>query len=174
MTLGTRADVFAGDGKTLGWDVEVKCENQREPGIQDVVWAAIMENDDIGRTWGPPPADAPSGSPPEGVMRIRSSVNAVRVWNSDVAVQITVPTLIIRGEFDTGQGALQQVAELYNLIQNDNKLRFTVQCAGHYMQWEKQRHLLQEISRQWIKDGRVSGFDHGEFYVDSEGNFIPQ
>jgi pimeloyl-ACP methyl ester carboxylesterase len=174
MTLGTRADVFAGDGKTLGWDVEVKCENQREPGIQDVVWAAIMENDDIGRTWGPPPADAPSGSTPEGVMRIRSSVNAVRVWNSDVAVQITVPTLIIRGEFDTGQGALQQVAELYNLIQNDNKLRFTVQCAGHYMPWEKQRHLLQEISRQWIRDGRVSGFDHGEFYVDSEGNFIPQ
>jgi pimeloyl-ACP methyl ester carboxylesterase len=174
MTLGTRADVFAGDGNKLGWDVEVKCENQREPGIQDVVWAAIMENDDIGRTWGPPPADAPSGSPPEGVMRIRSSVNAVRVWNADVAAQITVPTLIIRGEFDTGQGALQQVAELYNLIQNDNKLRFTVQCAGHYMQWEKQRHLLQEISRQWIRGGRVSGFDRGEFYVDTEGNFIPQ
>jgi pimeloyl-ACP methyl ester carboxylesterase len=174
MTLGTRAEVFAGDGKTLGWDVEVKCENQREPGIQDVVWAGIMENDDVGRTWGPPPADASSGSPPEGVMRIRSSVNAVRVWNADVAAQITVPTLIIRGEFDTGQGALQQVEQLYDLIQNDNKLRFTVQCAGHYMQWEKQRHALQAISREWIRDGRVSGLDRGEYYVDREGNFILQ
>jgi pimeloyl-ACP methyl ester carboxylesterase len=174
MTIGTRADAFAGDGKTLGWDVEVKCENQREPGIQDVVWAAIMENDELGQTWGPPPAGAPSGSPPEGVMRIRNSVNAMRVWNADVAAQITVPTLIIRGELDTGQGGLQHVEPLYDLIQNDNKLRFTVQCAGHFMEWEKQRHALHAISREWIRDGRVSGFDRGEFYVDTEGNFIIQ
>ena len=174
MTLGTRADAFVGDGKTLGWDVEVKCENQREPRIQDVVWAAIMENDELGRTWGPPPAGAPSGSPPEGVMRIRSSVNAIRVWNAEVAAQLTVRTLIIRGELDTGQGGLQHVEALYDLIQNDNKLRFTVQCAGHFMEWERQRHALHEISREWIRDGRVSGFDRGEFYVDTEGNFIIQ
>jgi pimeloyl-ACP methyl ester carboxylesterase len=174
MTLGRRADVFAGDGKTLGWDVEVKCDDQREAGIEDVVWAAIMENDDLGRTWGRPAPGAPEGSPPEGVMRIRSSVNAVRVWNADVAAQLTVPTLIIRGEFDTGQGALQQVAELYDLVQNDNKLRFTVQCAGHFMQWEKQRDLLHQVSKEWIKHGRVGGFDRGEFYVTTEGTFIPQ
>jgi pimeloyl-ACP methyl ester carboxylesterase len=174
MTLGTRADAFAGDGKTLGWDVEVKCENQREPGIQDIVWAAIMENDELGQTWGPPAADAPSGARPEGVMRIRSSVNAVRVWNADVAAQIKARTLIIRGELDTGQGGLQQVAELYDLIDSDNKLRFTVQCSGHFMQWERQRHVLHEISRAWIRDGSVAGFDRGEFYVDTEGNFIIQ
>ena len=174
MTLGTRANAFVGDGRVLGWDVEIKCENQRESGIQDVVWAAIMENDDIGRTWGPPPAGAPPGSPPEGIMRIRSSVNAMRVWNAEVAAQVTVPSLIIRGELDTGQGGLQHVAELYDLIQNDNKLRFTVQCTGHYMQWERQRHSLHKISREWIRDGRVSGFDRGEFYVNTEGDFIIQ
>jgi pimeloyl-ACP methyl ester carboxylesterase len=174
MTLGTRADVFAGDGKTLGWDVEVKCDNQREAGIEDVVWAAIMENDELGRIWGSPAPGAPEGSLPEGVMRIRSSVNAVRVWNADVAALLTIPTLIIRGELDTGQGGLQHVAELYDLIQNDNKLRFTVQCAGHFMQWEKQRHVLHHISMQWLKHGRVSDFDRGEFYVDTEGNLIPQ
>ena len=107
-------------------------------------------------------------------MRIRQSVNATRVWNSDVAGLITVPTLIIRGEFDTGQGGLQQVADLYTRIQNDNKLRFTVQCAGHYMQWEQQRHVLQHISMQWLKHGRVSDFDHGEFYVTTDGTLIPQ
>ena len=173
MTLGRRADVFAGDGRVLGWDPEVRCENQREAGIEDVVWAAIMENDDIGRTWGPPPAGAPEGSPPEGVMRIRQSVNQVGVWNAAVAAQITVPTLIIRGEFDTGQGGLQQVAELYDLVQNDNKLRFTVQCSGHFMPWEKQRSVLHHISRQWIKHLRVGEFDRGEFFVDTEGNLIP-
>lgn len=107
-------------------------------------------------------------------MRIRSSVNAIRVWNAEVAAQLTVRTLIIRGELDTGQGGLQHVEALYDLIQNDNKLRFTVQCAGHFMEWERQRHALHEISREWIRDGRVSGFDRGEFYVDTEGNFIIQ
>ena len=173
MTLGRRADVFAGDGRLLGWDPEVKCENQREAGIEDVVWAAIMENDDLGRTWGPPPAGAPEGSPPEGVMRIRQSVNAVGVWNAAVAAQITAPTLIIRGEFDTGQGGLQHVAELYNLVQNDNKLRFTVQCSGHFMAWEKQRSVLHHISKEWLKHQRVGGFDNGEFVVDTEGNLLP-
>ena len=174
MTLSTRADVFAGDGKVLGWDVEVKCDNQREAGIEDVVWAAIMENDDLGRTWGPPPADAAAGSAPEGVIRVRQAVNQVGVWNASVAAQITVPTLILRGELDTGQGALQQVAELYDLIHNDNKLRFTLQCTGHYMQWENRRHLLHQISMQWLKNGRVSDFDRGEFYIDTGGNLIAQ
>ena len=173
MTLGTRADVFAGDGRVLGWDPEVKCANQREPGIQDVVWAAIMENDALGRTWGPSPAGAPEGSPPEGVMRIRQSVNALGVWNAAVAAQITAPTLIIRGEFDTGQGGLQQVAELYNLVHNDNKLRFTVQCSGHYMAWESQRSVLHQISKEWLKHQRVGGFDNGQFVVDTEGNLLP-
>lgn len=173
MTLGTRADVFAGDGRVLGWDVEVKCEGQRAPGIQDIVWAAIMENDDLGRTWGPPPANAPPGSAPEGVMRVRQSVNGLNVWNASVAAQITVPTLIVRGELDTGQGGLQHVAELYGLVQNDNKLRFTVECTGHYMPWESQRSVLHQISKEWIKHGRVSGFDHGEFYVDRTGKVRP-
>jgi pimeloyl-ACP methyl ester carboxylesterase len=163
MTLTTRADAFAGDGRLLGWDVEQKCEGQRAPGIKDVVWAAIMENDELGRTWGPP----------EGVMRVRQSVNKPFVWNAAVAAQITVPTLIMRGEFDTGQGGLQQVAELYALIQNDNKLRFTVQCAGHYIQWESQRHVLHQVSKEWFKHGRAYGMAQGEFVIDKDGNLVP-
>jgi pimeloyl-ACP methyl ester carboxylesterase len=179
MTLGTRASVFAGDGRTTGWDVEVNaaltssCEDPRESGIQDVVWAAIMENDDLGSTWGPPPAGAPAGSPPEGVMRVRQAVNATGVWNAEVAAQVTVPTLIIRGEFDTGQGGLQHMPELYRLVNNDNKLRFTVQCAGHFLQWERQRGILHQFSKEWIKHGRVGGFEQGEFVVDTEGTLTP-
>ena len=179
MTLNTRANLFAGDGRATGWDVEVNaaiasgCEDPREPGIQDVVWAAIMENDELGRTWGRPPAGAPPGSPPEGVMRVRQSVNRVRVWNAEVAAQITAPTLIVWGEFDIGQGGLQHMSELYRLVNNDNKLRFTARCAGHFMQWEKQRVVLHQISKEWIKHGRVGGFEQGEFFVDTEGNLSP-
>jgi pimeloyl-ACP methyl ester carboxylesterase len=168
MTLSTRADQFTPNVSTTGWG----CADQREPGIEDVVWAAIMENDDLGRTWGPPPSDAPAGSPPEGVMRVRQAI--LTGWNAEVASHLTVPTLIIRGDMDTGIGGRQDVAELYRLVNNDNKLRFTVQCAGHFMNWEKEHWILHQISKEWIKHGRAGGFDHGEFRVDTQGNFTPE
>ena len=87
MTLTTRADLFTSNSSTTGWST---CEGQKEPGIEDVIWSAIMENDELGRTWGPS----------EGVMRVRQAI--LSGWNADVAAQLTVPTLIIRGEFDTG------------------------------------------------------------------------
>ena len=131
-----------------------------------------MENDELGRTWGPPPLAAPEGSPSEGVMRVRQVI--LTGWNAEVASQLTVPTLIIRGELDTGLGGRQDVAELYRLVKNENKLRFTVKCAGHFMNWETQRTALHQISKEWIKHGRVGGFDHGEFRVDSDGNLTPE
>ena len=157
MTLSSRSETIA------AWNSEVKCENQRAAGIEDVVWAAIMENDELGQTWGPP----------GGVLRVRQAVNRMFVWNAAVAAQVTVPTLILRGEFDTGQGGLQQVAELYALIQNDNKLRFTVQCTGHFIQWETQRRVLHQVSKEWFKHRRVGGFDRGEFVIDKDGNLVP-
>ena len=58
-------------------------------------------------------------------------------------------------------------------VQNDNKLRFTVQCAGHYMVWERQRWILHQVSKEWLKHGRVGGFTAGEFRIDTEGNIAP-
>jgi pimeloyl-ACP methyl ester carboxylesterase len=168
MTLTTRAEVFTPNVATTGWG----CEDQREPGIEDVVWAAIMENDEVGRTWGPPPAGAAQPAPAEGVMRARQAI--LTGWNAEVAGRLTVPTLIIRGELDTGLGGRQDVAELYGLVKNDNKLRFTVQCAGHFMNWEKEHWILHQISKEWIKHGRVSGFENGEFRVDTDGNVTPE
>ena len=163
MTLRTRADVFPGSGFFPGWDVEVheQCDGQREAGIQDVVWAALMDNDALGRTWWPS----------EGALRVREVT--LWGWNKDVAEQLTVPTLIIRGEHDTGQGGRQDVHDLYGFVSNPNKLRFHVLCTGHFMLWEKQRTVLHDISKQWIKRGRVAGYEQGEFVVDTEGNVAP-
>ncbi len=165
MTLRTRA------GHESGWDIEVKCEGQREAGIQDAVWAAIMENDELGRTWGPPPAGAPAGSPPEGVIRVREVT--LWGWNATVASGLRVPTLIMQGEFDTGQGGRQDLAALYSLVDNPNKLRFRVQCTGHFMEWENQRRLLHRVSKEWLKHGKVAGFTQGEFFIDTAGDLFP-
>jgi pimeloyl-ACP methyl ester carboxylesterase len=153
------------------WRPELRCEDQREDSIEDRVWDAIMAEDDLGRTWGKPPAGAPAGSPPEGVMRVRNVV--LWGWNNAVAALINVPVLIMQGEFDTGAGGRQDLEQLYDQVPHPNKLRFRAQCSGHFMQWEKQRRVLHHISKEWIQNGKVAGFDQGEFFVDTEGNLSP-
>jgi pimeloyl-ACP methyl ester carboxylesterase len=162
MSLRTKGDLLA------LWNGEERCEGQLEPGIQDTVWDAIMDNDDLGRTWGAPPAGAPEGSAPEGVMRVRTPF--LWGWNQGMASRLTVPLLIIQGEFDKGDGGIQALAELYQTVQSTQKLRFKVQCAGHRLVWESRRKILHHISKEWIKHGSVAGFETGEFFVDTEGN----
>jgi len=172
MSLGTRSELM------VAWNREVfdttgkpKCEGQVEEGIQDVVWSAIMASDSIGSAWGPPPADAPANSSPEGVMRVRTPT--LWGWNSTKASELDVPVLIIAGEQDTGLGGVQQLDALYRAIKHPNKLGFTVQCAGHFMQWEHQRRILHQISKQWLRHGAVEDFTVGTFFVDTEGNLKP-
>jgi len=166
MTLSTRADLMA------VWDAETRCEGQLEPGIQDIVWSAHMDNDSLGRTWGPPPTGAPAGSPPEGVMRVRSPF--LWGWNATTAAKIPVPVLVIAGEFDRGAGGVQKLPELYNTLPNPHKLWFKVQCAGHFMLWESQRRVLHHISKEWLKHGTIAGYTEGKFCVDNDGVLSPQ
>src|SRR3989441_1802668 len=154
MTLTTRDTLMKGR-----WDPEIGCDDQVEPGIQDVVWRAIMESDPIGRTWGPS----------EGVMRVRSPF--VWGWNRTTAARISVPMLIIVGEFDRQVEALapHAVDSLYNTVPGANKLLFKVQCAGHFMVWERQRRVLHHISKEWLKHCAMDKHTTEVFLVDTEG-----
>ncbi len=145
---------------------------QLEDGIQDIVWSATMDNDSLGRTWGPPPAGAPAGSPPEGVMRVRRPF--LWGWNAGTAAQVPVPVLVIAGEHDAGAGGVQKLPELYDTLPNPHKMWFKVQCAGHFMVWESQRRVLHHISKEWLTHGAVEGFTTGRFFVDTEGVIHPQ
>jgi pimeloyl-ACP methyl ester carboxylesterase len=82
MTLTTKSAFLD------GWNREIACDGQVEGGIQDVVWNAITDNDATGRTWGPP----------DGVLRVRSFF--LWGWNPSMVGEISVPVLIIDGEFD--------------------------------------------------------------------------
>lgn len=165
MFVRTRAETFqAGvnpaNNRVTGWYPELRCPDQREPDIEDTVWAAIRENDD--QTWGPTP---------EGVTRFRDAT--LWGWNASVAANLAVPTLIIQGQHDVGQGGFQQLPQLYDLVQTDNKLRLRVQCSGHFMMWERQAKVLHHVSKAWLGHGEVGGFTQGEFFVDGEGNLSP-
>jgi len=158
-------------------DPEIQCDDQVEAGIQDVIWNAVMENDELGRSWGPPPPGAPEGSVPEGVMRVRSFFPWG--WTPPIASKVSVPTLVIFGEFDSeGRAEGFPVAVnsllLYDTIPHDHKLLFKVACSGHYMPWERQSKVLHHISKEWLKQAAVEGFATGKFVVDREGNLFPQ
>ena len=171
MSLTTRS-------RLMGlWNPEIKCVDQVEEGFQDVVWSAIMDSDPIGRNWGPPPAGAPAGSPPEGVMRVRSFF-PIWGWNAATVRRLSVPVLIIVGTLDTLVEVFPNFPNsffnLYETIPHDHKLLFRVDCAGHLMPWEKQRRVLHHISKEWLKHGAVDGCTRGRFFVDTEGAIFPQ
>jgi pimeloyl-ACP methyl ester carboxylesterase len=168
-------------GFEQAWTNEVHCTDQREPGMVDVVWGALMDNDPIGRTWG---KVLPSGKP-VGVSRFRNFVTWG--WNKTTAGQGgvlggSVPVLIVHGEHDktanttppSPNPALDfHVPALYNAITGSHKLLVTVQCAGHSMPWEGQHNNLHNLSKHWLKHTRVDGKTQGLFDMDQKGNISP-
>ena len=153
--------VVTKSGFLESWNREIGCDRQVEDGMQDVVWNAIMEHEGVGRTWGPP----------DGLVRVRSFF--LWGWNPAMVRRISVPTLIITGELD--RSVPPTLTRLYDELTGvpDRRLLLTLQCAGHYVAWERQHKVLHHISKQWLKHGAVEGYATGKFFVDTEGVVRP-
>jgi pimeloyl-ACP methyl ester carboxylesterase len=165
------------------WDHEQtqSCPGQREDGIVDVVWKAIMENDVIGHYWG----SVQSGQP-EGVMRARNAVwwgwNTSLVQADTTVLGNAVPVLIVYGELDTQANMTSpiklSVPALYEAIQGSKKLMFKIACTGHFMMWERQSTILHRISEQWLRQRpsqppRVFGLSSGSYFLTEDGEIQP-
>jgi pimeloyl-ACP methyl ester carboxylesterase len=154
------------------------CPGQREDGIVDVVWNAIMENDVIGH-------HGDLCSPVECVMRVRNAV--WWGWNNDVVHTAqsaavlgtsTVPVLIVYGELVSQANQTSppspielSVPKLYAAIQGTtNKLMFRIACTGHFMPWESQYTILHRISEQLAPaKRRVFGQTKGSYFLTQDG-----
>ena len=173
MALDTRQNLID------RWQRDIECDGQVEEGIQDRIWQETMQNDELGSTWGPPPAEAPIGSAPEGLMRNRSSF--AWGWLPPVARRIEIPTLIVFGDRDKEEGAPGLPLAVTSVLLYDTipanpgvaKLLFKVDCAGHLMFWERQRRVLHHLSKQWLKHGSVDGLTSGKFFIDRDGQMVP-
>ena len=99
-------------------------------------------------------------------------------WNANTASRIPVPVLIIVGTLDRQVEVFPKFPNsffnLYETIPHSHKLLFRVDCAGHFMVWERQRRVLHHISKEWLKHGAVEGYTTGVFSVDTEGVIHPQ
>ncbi|WP_369228770.1 alpha/beta fold hydrolase [Streptomyces sp. R21] len=169
MSLGARP------GLEKDWNTELRSLDQREPGMVEVVWAAFMDSDPVGRTWGPP----------EGLNRIRSFVRWG--WNETTAGQGgvlggSVPVLIVDGEHDRTANTTPpssnaelnfSVRALYDAITGPHKLMVKALGTGHQMPWERQHKNLHDLSAQWIKDRQVDSKTTGVFVMDENGVTSP-
>ncbi|MFD0145594.1 MULTISPECIES: alpha/beta fold hydrolase [unclassified Streptomyces] len=162
-------------GTESGWNTELKCPDQREPGMVEKAWAAIMENDSVGRTWGPP----------EGLNRIRNFVRWG--WNRTTAAQGgvlggSVPILIVYGDSDTQVNTSPpstnpelnfSVPALYDAVAGPHKLMVRLACAGHSVVWEVQHKNVHALSKHWLKQLKVDGKTQGVFDMAVNGDLSP-
>lgn len=159
-----------------GWNSEVfvepRCPEQRDDAhdIVDVVWQTVLNNDDVGSTWGP------------GVTRFRNAYwwgwNPDRVGH-DRILGDEVPVIIVYGEKDVTAGNNPGpgfcVPELYNCIQGQHKLMFRVDATGHLMVWERQRKHLHKLSKKWLKSAdtglpyNIDDMTNGSYGLNWEG-----
>ncbi|WP_369034437.1 alpha/beta fold hydrolase [Streptomyces adonidis] len=164
-------------GLESSWDKDVKCHKQREDGIVDVVWKAIMENDPIGAKWGHEVEGMPGV--PGGLARVKNPY--WWGWNSttvplDGTLGSDVPVLIIYGEHDSvvntspDLGLLYfSVPALYKAVPGGQKLMFRIACAGHQIVWERQAKVVHNMSKQWLKNGTVEDLAKGSYFLDEDG-----
>jgi pimeloyl-ACP methyl ester carboxylesterase len=147
MTKQSRADFDA------LWDRQLGCPDQTEPAIRESVWAAMLESDPIGSTWG------------TGVRRAPS----VTTWgwsSAEVATQDT-PMLLIAPETD-GQVSPERVVELYEDVGTEAKVIVHLACSSHNAMWETNREKLFAASLEWLRSGTVAGRSSGEVRLTRE------
>jgi len=147
------------EGFGTEWAANAPCEGQIGPGALDAYWAASMQWDPVGATWGP------EGGP--GFVRGPSRTNAG--WTPDMAASLEAPVLVIAGEFDNPEGR----RTVYEQAGSADKVYVQMDCASHFVLWEKGRHQLHQASIEWLRDGTYQGASTGTFHIDAAGNAAP-
>jgi pimeloyl-ACP methyl ester carboxylesterase len=137
------------------WDIQVKCPNQFDPGIRDVIWATNMKFDPVGATWGP------------GVVRARSATSWG--WNSKMAAKVQAATLLLSGELDQEVNP-QAVRDLFADLGSASKVFISIECVSHYVPYETNHRVLLRSSKEWLLHGSVIGISRGTLQADANGH----
>lgn len=134
------------------WLADVKCEGQiDDPAVRDVIWKRLMDEDGLGAGW-----------VPGGVMRAPNRMNYG--WKENAA-KIRAPTLILLGEFDNFERRL----DTWKGLNAEHKVFVKIACGSHFLQYERNRRVLHEASRQWLQTGAINGKKEGMMSADAEG-----
>ncbi|MCX6602422.1 MAG: alpha/beta fold hydrolase [Acidobacteria bacterium] len=135
----------------------VKCANQFNPGIRDVIRTTMLTFDPLGSTWGS-----------EELWRSPAQ-NTRWGWNPPSVRQVKAPTLVISGDLDATAPQVQATNLFADLVSVPQKVFVHVACTGHTTVWENQHMVLLDASVEWLKQGTYRGNFNGSFAVDAAG-----
>jgi pimeloyl-ACP methyl ester carboxylesterase len=139
-------------GERQRWLGTVKCAEQVEPGMPEVIWKLNTEADPVAANWGPGGLRAPT--------------RTYWGWNAASAAKIKVPVLIMVGEEDR---LMPSNRELFADLGSPDKLFLAIGCATHFVGWEKQHRVLKRASLEWLESGMLAGSRRGNYRADPEG-----
>jgi pimeloyl-ACP methyl ester carboxylesterase len=134
------------DDLTALWNLQVGCPGQYDQPTFEAVWAAMLETDPVGATWGPGVRRAPT----------------VTSWgfNQAMVSAMRTPTLMITGEHDK-QVVSARVRDLYADLGANQKVLVDLACSSHNAMWEKNHLLLFKASLEFLTRGTVNGLEQG-------------
>jgi pimeloyl-ACP methyl ester carboxylesterase len=136
---GAPMDLALPAGLSSGWDAQVKCSDQFDPGIREAIWNEAVVADGV--SWAP------------GMRRVPAY--PTWSWNRSIAEKVQAPTLLISGELD--QTVPQQVVrDLYADLRTDHKAFVDLACTSHFAAWETRHLTLFQASLEWLQDGSVN------------------
>jgi pimeloyl-ACP methyl ester carboxylesterase len=136
---GAPTDLALPAGFSAGWDPQVGCADQFDPGIRPAIWDEAVVADAV--SWAP------------GMRRVPPFPTFN--WNRSIAQKVLAPTLLISGELD--QTVPQQVVrDLYADLRTDHKAFVDMACTSHFAAWETRHLTLFQASLEWLQDGSVN------------------
>lgn len=140
------------------WQNHVRASGQIEhPEVREIMWRALMLEDGLGEQWGP------DG---EGVMRAPSRMNYG--WRSNAA-RVRAPTLVMLGEHDN----YEKRRDAWNGLGSTRKTFVKIENATHFVQYERARHVVHQLSESWLRRSEVPGATRAELGVDWNGRIRP-
>jgi len=139
---------------TERWQNHVRAPGQIEHlEIREVMWRALMFEDGLGEQWGP-----------DGVGVMRAPNRSNFGWRAN-ATRLALPTLIMLGEHDN----YEKRRDAWRGLASSHKVFVKIANATHFVQYERGRHVLHELTESWLRNGRIGAETHGEFAADWEG-----
>jgi len=143
------------------WERMRRCEDIVDPGVHEALMTSL-------RTYADPGA-ASWGTLPGMLYRVPTGSQVDAGWNRAAAKRVKVPVLLVVGEHDPRFA--QEAPTLYADISSQEKVLVKVQCATHFLLFERNHKVVHRAFAEFLTKGTVNG-QQGLVTVDREGKYL--
>jgi pimeloyl-ACP methyl ester carboxylesterase len=143
------------------WERMRRCEDIVEPDAHEALMASFRTYND--------PGAASWGTPPGVLYRVPTGSGVDAGWNRASAERVKVPVLLVVGEHDPRFA--QEAPTLYADLSSREKVLVKVQCATHFLLFERNHKVVHRAFAEFLTKGTVNG-RKGLVTVDREGKYL--